>query len=113
MTHWRNYFAAGTIDLVDLPLLDEKGRPVMDGRTVPRCTREIFLQQDSLDRFIAKLQPPTVAASRYPGDKALIEEGRQMLACGMTKRKAAEKLAFRAEGAGTFESKVDRLRKAL
>jgi hypothetical protein len=58
MTHWRNYFATGTIDLYGLPLLDDNGHPVPDGRTVPVCTREIFIRKDdSLDRFIASIEP--------------------------------------------------------
>jgi hypothetical protein len=104
---WRNYFDTGTIEVV-LPLLDDEGRPNKSGYTA-RCPREIFVRRNSLDRFIEALVPE-VTASRYPGDAALIEEGRQMLASGMTKRKVAEKLAMRAEGTATFESKVDRLR---
>jgi hypothetical protein len=45
--------------LYDLPLLDDKGHPVQDGRTVPVCTREIFVRRDSLDRFIASIEPVT------------------------------------------------------
>ncbi|WP_377830312.1 hypothetical protein ACFKHW_17280 [Bradyrhizobium lupini] len=55
---------------------------------------------------------PTVIASRYPGDAALLEEGRRMLAAGMEKRAIARQLAPRAEG-HSLESKIDRLRKAL
>lgn len=50
---WWTYFITGTIDL-DLPLLDEKGRPNPYGHTA-RCTREIFIRRDSLNRFIAGL----------------------------------------------------------
>jgi hypothetical protein len=56
LPHWRNYFATGTIDL-ELPLLDEKGNPVPDGRTALRCTREIFVRKDSLKQFMATLAP--------------------------------------------------------
>jgi hypothetical protein len=113
MPHWRNFFASGTIDL-DLPLLDDKLVPVSDGRTA-RCTRQIFIRRDSLERFMAPLTASSaaVATTRYPGDAALIEEGRRMLAGGMQKRAIARELAQRAEGAGTFESKVDRLRRLL
>jgi hypothetical protein len=48
--NWRNYFMTGTIDL-ELPLLDNKSQPVSDGRTA-RCTREIFVRRDTLERFI-------------------------------------------------------------
>jgi hypothetical protein len=58
MPHWRNFFASGTIDL-DLPLLDDKLVPVPDGRTA-RCTRQIFVRRDSLERFMATL--PAVLA---------------------------------------------------
>jgi hypothetical protein len=111
MASWRNYFATGTIDL-ELPLIDEKGRPAPDGRTAPQCTREILVRRDTLDHFIANLTP-AISTSRYPGDAVLLEEGRRMVAGGMEKRAVARKLAPRAEGVGTFESKLDRLRKAL
>jgi hypothetical protein len=50
---WRNYFTTGTIDL-DLPWL-VNGRPVTDGSTV-RCTREIFVRRQDLDRFVKTLR---------------------------------------------------------
>ena len=53
--HWRNYFITGTIDL-ELPLLDEQGRPNRSGFTA-RCTREIFVRRDSLKQFMASLAP--------------------------------------------------------
>jgi hypothetical protein len=112
-TRWRNYFFFGTIDL-DLPLVDASGRPNQFGRTA-RCTRKIFIRKDSLDEFI-KSRAPTQdfkPAKRYPGDVALIEEGRRMMAKGMQKRAVARALATRAEGGGTLDSKIDRLRKAL
>jgi hypothetical protein len=109
---WPNYFATGTIDLHDLPLLDDKWRPISDGRTVPVCTREIFIRKDSLEQFVASLAPPPVAPSRYPGDAALIEEGLILLAGGMTLRAAAEKLADDADGTSPT-STIDRLRTKL
>lgn len=66
--------------------------------------------QDWLDRNHPAAATPS---SRYPSDAALIAEGRRMVATGMEKRAVARKLAERAEGAGTFDSKVDRLRRAL
>jgi hypothetical protein len=68
--HWRNYFATGTIDL-DLPLIDEKGRPNPNGYTA-RCAREIFLRRDdlegSLDRQFGKPAPaPRKSPGRKPG----------------------------------------------
>jgi hypothetical protein len=109
-TRWRNYFFFSTIDL-DLPLY-RGSRPDPSGQTIS-CTRKIFIRKDSLSEFVKSFQPAPVPASRYPGDSALIEEGRRMLARGMEKRAVARELAPRAEGAGTLDSKVDRLRKAL
>lgn len=64
--HWRHYFADGTIDL-DLPLVDENLRPNLDGYAA-RCTREVYLRRDDLDRLIAHLPQPkaehTAAASK-------------------------------------------------
>lgn len=108
--HWRNFFATGTT-LVDQPVLLMNNKEDPSGATIP-CERKIFIRKDTLGDF-TKLLAPAVKASRYPGDEALIKEGREMVAAGMEKRAAARKLAARAEGAGTFESKVDRLRKAL
>jgi hypothetical protein len=56
MPQWRNYFTTGRIDLV-LPLRDENWRPVQDGRT-SRCTFEVFVRRDSLDRFIKNRTTP-------------------------------------------------------
>ena len=58
--HWRNYFITGTIDL-ELPLLDDRWRPVPDGRTVPRCPREIFVRRNSLKQFMDSLAPAAEA----------------------------------------------------
>jgi hypothetical protein len=74
MPHWRNYFVTGTIDL-ELPLLDEKWHPVPDGRTAPRCTREIFVRKDSLKQFLASLVP-AADADRKPLRQASKEEVR-------------------------------------
>jgi hypothetical protein len=55
---WRNYFATGTIDL-DLPRLDAKDQP--DTSVPPvRCTREIFVRRQDLDRFVAGLSKASV-----------------------------------------------------
>ena len=54
--NWRTYFSAGTIDLL-LPLVDENGVPDKRGDTT-KCTREIFIRQDGLDRFVAGLTRP-------------------------------------------------------
>ena len=54
--HWRNYFSFGHIDL-DLPLLDELGRA--DPRLQPvRCSRRLFIREDSLAAFAAGLPTP-------------------------------------------------------
>jgi hypothetical protein len=110
--HWHSYFSLGTIDL-DLPYLDNSSRPILDGRTVRCPGRDIFIRKDSLAEFVRSLSHATVAPSRFPGDTALIEEGRRMLATGMTKRAVARTLAPRAQGDGTIESTETRLRKAL
>lgn len=55
--NWRNHFMTGTIEL-ELPLLDDRSLPISDGRTV-RCTREIFVRSDSLQRFVSSLEPTT------------------------------------------------------
>jgi hypothetical protein len=56
--HWRSYFDLGTIDL-DLPNL----HPDAQGRTV-RCTREIFIRKDSLEKSFAGLGPETMQTER-------------------------------------------------
>ena len=110
MPHWRSYFANGTIDL-DLPVLDDKLRPVLDGRSV-RCTREIFVRRGDLQHFLASLTSSHDAKHRYAGDSKLIEEGRRLVAQGMSKRRVARKLAPSAEG-GTIEQREERRRKLL
>lgn len=50
-----SYFITGTIDQ-DLPLLDERGRHHPDGPTA-RCRCEIFIRRNSLDDFVAGLEP--------------------------------------------------------
>lgn len=71
MPHWRNFFASGTIDL-DLPLLDDNLVPVPDGRTA-RCTREIFVRRDSLERFMS---PLTAAAINRDKPSSSARRGR-------------------------------------
>jgi len=99
---WESYFASGEVILY-LPWV-----PPIPG-SLARCERTIFVRKDSLEGFVADSKP-TVVSARYPSDATLIEEGRRMLESGMQKRAIARK---RAEGAGTFESKVDRLRRLL
>jgi hypothetical protein len=65
LPHWRNFFLTGTIDL-DLPLLDERGRPNANGFIAPRCTREIFVRRDSLNRFVDELDPPAITRDKEP-----------------------------------------------
>jgi hypothetical protein len=60
--HWRNYFTAGTIDLT-LPLVDGNLQPVSDGRTT-RCTRDVFVRKDEIERLAAELSKPAATASR-------------------------------------------------
>lgn len=54
--HWQYYFAHGTID-DDLLFVDHNLRPNADGRTV-RCTREIYLRQQDIDRLVKTLPTP-------------------------------------------------------
>ena len=103
--HVETYFASGEVILY-LPYSPPR-------RELARCPRKIFIRKDSLAEFIKSLEPAPVATTRYPGDAALIEEGRRMMASGMEKRAVARQLASRAEGPATFDSKVDRLRRAL
>lgn len=101
----------------------DKGQPlrlfaddgVVNMRNPTLIAPQPSLSESDLIDWLDRNHPATTAkpAARYPGDAALIEEGRRMLAGGMEKRAVARRLAERAEGAGTFESKVDRLRKAL
>jgi hypothetical protein len=74
---------------------------------------EQISKDDLLDWLRREFEERPTVSTRYPGDAALVDEGRKMIAAGMEKRAAARKLAARAEGAGTVESKVDRLRKML
>jgi hypothetical protein len=86
----------------------------------PRVMGCLCSNQDDLIDWLDR-QHPQVAATekeeashryRYPGDAALVEEGRQMIANGMTKSRAARELAPRAEG-GNAEQREQRLRKLL
>jgi hypothetical protein len=111
--HWHNYFANGMIDLHDLPLLDDRFRPVPDGRTAPLCTRKIFIREDSLSEFVKTLatEEPKLelASGHYGSDGPLLEEMELLIASGMTMTKASHQLANRAEGA-TLDSRARRLR---
>jgi len=68
---WRDYFATGTIDL-QLPLLDDRGRPDKDITT--RCTREIFLKRQDVQRFVKKLRVAKKPTSRSIAGKKRITE---------------------------------------
>ena len=65
-----------------------------------------------LDRQFSKPKVSTGPAHRYPGDTQLLEEGRELVRGGMSKRKAAEQLAPKAKG-GSIEQKIERLRKLI
>lgn len=61
---WRHYFLSGKIDL-DLPLLDDNGMiPNKDGYKV-KCTRDIYLRRQDLDRLIEKLPKARRAPARF------------------------------------------------
>jgi hypothetical protein len=92
--------------------VDRDGKPTFH-RLAARNS-DCISKEDLLD-WLDRNHPlePAVISTRYPGDAALLEEGRRMLAGGMEKRAVARALAARADGTATFESKVDRLRKAL
>ena len=77
---WRDYFATGTIDL-DLPLLDEQGRPNTNGYTA-RCTREVFVRRQDLDGVVATLSRPNVSPAGRTNKKqiaAIVTSYRQSL----------------------------------
>jgi hypothetical protein len=98
------------------PGAQEKHGVTRDGTPILHKPTQPLLQvskDDLLDWLTRQAQVPPRASARYPGDAVLIAEGRQMMIAGMEKRAVARKLAERAEGAGTFESKVDRLRRLL
>jgi hypothetical protein len=56
LPHWRSYYDKGEIRL-ELPLIDNTGQPVRDGRTAPNCEREIFIDVSTLETFLADLKP--------------------------------------------------------
>jgi hypothetical protein len=62
---WRDYFATGTVEL-DLPLQDDDRRPDPYGRTA-RCTREVFVKQQALSRFLRTKKKDTSASHPQPG----------------------------------------------
>jgi hypothetical protein len=66
---WRTYFATGMIDL-DLPLLGDGNRPA--GTLTARCTREVFVRRDDLDRFVAQILAPAAAPTPSPASEARI-----------------------------------------
>ena len=72
--NFRSYFIDGTIDL-DLPLVDEKLRPSRGGY-MERCTREIFVNEQDVERRVETLQSPrTSHAGRKPThDWAALQE---------------------------------------
>jgi hypothetical protein len=81
--HWRNYFATGTIEL-DLVLLDDNGRPNANGFT-GRCTREVFVARQDLDRFAASLSKPATSSPISPKRiAALVSSYKQNLSNGAT-----------------------------
>jgi hypothetical protein len=58
---WREFFEQGTVDL-ELPLIDDSGRPMPDGHTgkwftAKGCTREVFITSDSLATFLTEIPP--------------------------------------------------------
>jgi hypothetical protein len=113
-SHWRLYFVDGEIEL-DLPLIDDKFRPVGDGRTA-RCRREIFVRKQELDRLIEALPPPPLAHTnlRYRSDVALIQEAVRALKTGKAcnPNQAAKLVCQRAQGP-SLSANLDRLRKSI
>jgi hypothetical protein len=69
-----------------------------------------------LDRQSSQTDKPTPAQKnktyRHAGDAALIKQGRKLVAGGMTKLAAAKQLASKAVG-GSFDQRVERLRKLI
>lgn len=115
MPHWRNYFAKGMIEL-DLPLVDERGRPNSHGHT-SRCTCEIFVRRNSLERFIATLETEIDKGSRggrfASSDAPLLQDALKLVAAGKSIKAASDAVAGDAEGGGTFESRSKRIARAL
>jgi hypothetical protein len=112
----------GLVGMDMRPGAQEKGGIARDGKRVVHTlstapTGDCISKEDLLDwlgrQYPSTIEQSAMASARYPGDAALIEEGRRMRAGGMQKRAVARALAGRAEGPGTVESKVDRLRKLL
>ncbi len=60
---WRSYFESGTI-VLELPLIDDRGVPVPDGRTASNCEREIFIDDGSLIAFLSEFQPASALAAK-------------------------------------------------
>jgi hypothetical protein len=58
--HWRSFFSTGTITL-NLPLLDHNRQPA--GTLTARCTRELFVRRDDLDKFVAKVSAPAAPST--------------------------------------------------
>jgi hypothetical protein len=54
---WRNYFATGEV-VLELPLLDQQGRPNTNGFTA-KCSREIFVRRSDVEAFAAGLSKDT------------------------------------------------------
>jgi hypothetical protein len=90
-----------------------------DDRTINDPWRDFAISRDDLLGWLRRNHPRAAPAReeesphryRHPGDAALVEEGRQMIANGAAnKLQAARKLAPRAEG-GTIEQREQRLRK--
>jgi hypothetical protein len=112
---WRNYFAMGAIDL-DLPLLDQHGRPNPDGFTA-RCRRDVFLRRDHLEHFLSTLpRPPLLIRDklRYPTDEPLIQEALGALMDGRaTGPLQAAKLVQSKAHDGPSQTSLDRLRKLI
>jgi hypothetical protein len=112
--NWRTHFITGTIDL-ELPLLDEKNRPVTDGRTA-RCTRELFVRRDGLETFVSAIERDTTAQPspthvRFATDDELAREIAEGVKHGRwpNVHQAAAAVVDKAEGSGTRDSKITRV----
>jgi hypothetical protein len=97
--------------------IDAEGRPITHRISQDPQALLSISENDLVDwlarNFSSTAPVASIEKSHFSGDAALIEEGRRLVSKGVPKREAARQLVDRAEGSGTIESKIDRLRRAF